>query len=519
MNAVVTTGLIMGVAAMVFEINDGTHSSYDTALSGTTGFLFVAAGAISHARRPANPIGLLIALVGVAIFMEDLKLSKTPLVFSIGGLVTSASSALIAHLAVAFPHGTLESRRERWLVASGYGTVFGCALGQVLFTGPRSSGPDDVRNVLVIRDEPGLSELFGRLLVATGTAVSLGVVVLLVYRWIAGALHQRHLLGPVLVIALVGAIASALSTTLASTHPWGSDHPLAGLLADVYRIAFCLWPLAFLLGVRRAKVAPTEMTRLLAERDGQALADLVAGDEVWRDSHSVETLNAAALLVRDNQRLTAKLEEQLAEVQASRARIVSACDAERRRFERDLHDGAQQRIVAVVLGLRMARQRLGSDVDPAISALLSTTVKELLAAVVDLRELAAGIRPAILTEAGPVAAVRALLERTPIPVDFPPAEIARMDTTRESTAYFVVTEALTNALKHARADRIRVEFHVEGDQLHIDVADNGIGGADISDGSGLRNLRDRVRALDGELTVYGAPGSGTTVSAVIPLAK
>ena len=139
--------------------------------------------------------------------------------------------------------------------------------------------------------------------------------------------------------------------------------------------------------------------------------------------------------------------------------------------------------------------------------------------VAELRELAAGIRPAVLTEAGPVAAVHTLLEQTPIPVYFPAAEIPRMDISRESTAYFVVTEALTNALKHARADQVRIEFDVEGDRLHVDVTDNGIGGADIGGGSGLRDLRDRVRALDGELTVCGAPGSGTTVSAVIPLAK
>jgi hypothetical protein len=201
---------------------------------------------------------------------------------------------------------------------------------------------------------------------------------LLVYRWIAGQLHQRHLLGPALV---------TLSTTLASVHPWRSDHPLAGLLANIYRISFCLWPRAFLIGRPPG------------------------------DSHSLKTLNAAHL-VRDNQRLTAKLEEQLGEVQAS-CRQATPSGA----VERDLHDGAQQRLVAVVLGLRMAQQRLGSDVDPTISVLLSTTAKERLAAVAELCEHVAGIRPAVLTEAGPVAAVRTLLERTPIPVHFPAAEI------------------------------------------------------------------------------------------------
>jgi signal transduction histidine kinase len=513
--AVVVSGLSMGVAAMAFKINDGSHSAYDTALSGTTGFLFVAAGAISHALRPANPTGLLIALVGFAFFTEDLQLSRTPWVFSIGLLFTAASSALIAHLVVAFPHGVLRSRGERVLVATAYAAVFGSGLGQLLFTGSRSLAAGTVPNVLVVRDIPGFDALFSQLLVVVGTAVSLGVVVLLTYRWIAGELPQRHLSTPVLAIALFGSVMSALGTALVTVRPWGAE--VAPVFMELYRLSFCLWPLAFLLGVLRAKVDSAEITRLLVERDEQALSDLVLDDEVWKGSHSLETLNAAAHLVRDNQRLTAELAEQLAEVQASRARIVSASDAERRRLERDLHDGAQQRLVALVLGLRMAQRRLTPDTDPAIRALLSTTVTELLATVTELRELAAGIRPAILSEAGPVIAVRALLERTPIEVDFPATDIPRLDATTEATVYFVVTEALTNTLKYAGADKVRIDFHLDDGRLHVDVTDNGSGGADIGGGSGLHNLRDRVRALNGELTVQSAFGSGTTVSASIPL--
>jgi signal transduction histidine kinase len=515
--AVVVSGLAMGVAAMAFKINDGSHSAYDTALSGTTGFLFVAAGAISHSRRPANPTGLLIALVGVALFTEDLQLSQTPLVFSLGLLFTAASSALTAHLVVAFPHGVLRSRWERLLVATAYVTVFGSGLGQLLFTDSKSLATGTVRNVLVVRDIPGLDELFAQLLVIVGTAVSLGVVVLLTYRWIAGELPQRHLSTPVLAIALFGAVVSALGTALETVRPWGSE--VAPVFMDLYRLSFCLWPLTFLVGVLRAKVDSAEMTRLLVERDEEALSDLVRDDQVWKNSHSLETLNAAAHLVRDNQRLTAELEEQLAEVQASRARIVSAGDAERRRIERDLHDGAQQRLVALMLGLRMAQRRLLPDTDPVIRALLSTTVSELLAAVTELRELAAGIRPAILAEAGPVAAVRALLERAPIEVDFAAADIPRLDTTTESTAYFVVTEALTNTLKYAGADKVRIDFHLDERRLLIDVTDNGIGGADIDHGSGLHSLRDRVRALSGDLTVQSGFGCGTTVSAWMPLPR
>jgi len=509
---VVGIGLVMGVTAGVFKIDDGSHSAFDTTLSETTGFLFLTAGAIAHLRRPANPTGLLIALVGVAFFLEDLKLSRTPLVYSIGLLVSSASSALTAHLVVAFPHGVLRSRWERVLVAAAYVAVFGFAVGQVLF-----ANTPQVRNVLMIRDEPALSGLFARLLMAVGAAVSLGIVVLLVYRWLAGELPQRHLLAPVLSIALFGAATSALGAAFAAVRPFGTAPTLGTVLTVAFQVSFCLWPLAFLVGVLRSEVGPAEMTRLLVERDEEALADLVAGDEVWKHTHSLETLNAAAVLVRDNQRLTAELEARLAEVQASRARIVSAGDAERRRLERDLHDGAQQRLVAVVLGLRIARRQLNGD--PATASVLDSTITELLAAVDDLRRLAAGIRPPILTEAGPIAAVRALLERTPIPVDFTAENVPRLDATTESTAYFVVTEAVTNTLKHARANKILIDFRVCDGTLRVEVTDNGAGGVDIDSGSGLRTLRDRVRALGGELTMSGATGSGTTVSATIPLAR
>jgi signal transduction histidine kinase len=351
-SAVVAAGLVLSVAAGAFKIDDGSHSAFDTALSETTGFLFLIAGAIAHLRRPANPTGLLIALVGVAFFLEDLKLSTTPPVYSIGLFLTSASSALTAHLVVAFPNGVLRSRWERLLVATAYVAVFGFAAAQVAFSGTGARGPGAIPNVLMIRNEPVLAELFARLVMVAGGAVSLGVVVLLVYRWLAGELPQRHLLVPVLCIALAGAVTSALGTAFAAVRPLGAAPALATLLTGVLQISFCLWSLAFLVGVLRSEVGATDMTRLLVERDEEALADLVAGDEVRKHTHSLETLNAAAVLVRDNQRLAAELEEQLAEVQASRARIVSAGDGERRRFERDLHDGAQQRLVAVVLSLR-----------------------------------------------------------------------------------------------------------------------------------------------------------------------
>jgi signal transduction histidine kinase len=242
----------------------------------------------------------------------------------------------------------------------------------------------------------------------------------------------------------------------------------------------------------------------------------VQDDEVWKDSRSIDALNAAAGLVLDNQRLAGELEQRLAEVRASRARLVAAGDEERRRLERDLHDGAQQRLVSVVLLLRMAGRRYGAELPTEVRALLGGAVDELQTAITELRELARGIRPAILTEAGLAAAVRSLAARIPMEVGLSVGAVPRLDAAVEATAYFVTSEALTNALKHAQTDHVDVRIEVEGTELRVEVTDAGAGGADIEGGTGLAGLRDRVQALGGELDVASGPG-GTTVRAVIPL--
>ncbi|MFC3450886.1 sensor histidine kinase [Amycolatopsis speibonae] len=504
MAGVLTAGIGLGVVATTLKIADGTHTALDTTLSTTTGFLFLLAGAVAHVRRASNPIGVLIALAGLALFAEDLQFAGNAVAHTTGLALTAASSPVIAHLVLAFPHGRLRSRWERVLAFSAYAVVFGSAVLGLLVN-------DDPKNLAAIAASPEAEQLVKRLLELVGALIGGGVVVVLLYRWLAGRLPQRRLLSPVLAIAVAGAVSTTVGSAL------GSANPASEPLLEVYRISFCLWPLAFLIGVLRARVGNAEMIRLLLERDGSGLAALVQGDEVWKDSRSIDALDAAAGLVLDNQRLAAELEERLVEVQASRARIVAAADDERRRVERDLHDGAQQRLVSVVLLLRMAERRLGDDLTPAVATLLTGTVDELQATITELRELARGLRPAILTEAGLIPAVRSLLARVPLAVDLAGADVPRLSGAVEATAYFVVSEAVTNALKHARAREVRVRIDVEEDSLRVDVHDDGTGMADLDGGSGLHGLRDRVRALGGELTVDGEPGAGTTVSAVIPL--
>jgi PAS domain S-box-containing protein len=202
------------------------------------------------------------------------------------------------------------------------------------------------------------------------------------------------------------------------------------------------------------------------------------------------------------------------EVRTSRSRIVAAADDARRRLERNLHDGAQQRLVVLLLSLRAARTRAGGD--PAQEKLLDGLIEELSGAMQELRELARGIHPAALTKRGLAAALRLVADRAPLPVELDvPAQ--RFPEHVEATAYYVITEALTNVAKYAKASSASVRVAAEDGRLLIGVADDGIGGADAVAGTGLRGLADRLAALDGTFEVESEKGAGTRVRAEIPL--
>ena len=195
--------------------------------------------------------------------------------------------------------------------------------------------------------------------------------------------------------------------------------------------------------------------------------------------------------------------------------ILAAAYEERRRIERDLHDGAQQRLVSLALQLRSAQRRLGRRSDPAVEALLASAVDELQLADDELRELARGVHPAILTEEGLAAALESLAARSPVPVELQVLE-GLMPAPVEATAYFLVSEALANVAKHAAATRAAVSVARCDDLLAIEVVDDGVGGARPVDGSGLSGLANRVEALGGRLRVESPAGGGTRIAAEIP---
>jgi signal transduction histidine kinase len=282
-----------------------------------------------------------------------------------------------------------------------------------------------------------------------------------------------------------------------------------GFVAQLIAVPFYYWAVpggVDLFGVLHVTTLPVA---LVSAAVGLALAPLAV--RLISAFATIHALVARTLLTASPD---PELSARVVDLRSSRARLVAAADAERRRLERDLHDGAQQRLVAMALQLRMARDRLARG-DDALE-LVSAAGDEAQAAIAELRDLARGIHPAVLTERGLEPALRDLANRAPVPVEVLEAPDERFPAPVEATVYFVVSEALANVAKYAGATHATVAARLEGEQVVVEIADDGVGGAQVGAGSGLRGLVDRVGALDGELTVDSPPGAGTCIRASVP---
>jgi signal transduction histidine kinase len=572
-------GVLLGTAALVFKEeqvqrlqqlpHDNAHSLAGIVLAGVAGFGFLLAGVLAHVRRRENRVGLLMVLVGVGFFAEDVQFASNAWVNSAGLLFVRASDGFLVHLVLAFPGGRLISWFERLLAGAAYAAVFVLTPVTVLFKDTRKDDVLSKPNLLLVSGNPTAYDMLVNAYEVIGAAVTVGVVAVLVRRWARAGPPLRRVLAPVFLTGLLGA-AGTLAAELSDRR-----NPVGELLGWAPRVAFCLLPLGFLAGLWRVRLGRTAVGTLLTQlrqpmsaaqlqtalaravRDpslrigywrpdveafvdgdgrplqvpeadlgnavtlvepgGRRIAVLLHDPALREDGHVLNAVTAAAELALENQRLTAEVRAQLAEVRDLAGRLVAAGDAERRRLEHDLHDGAQQQLVTVGLSLRMALDRLGRTTEGETAALLTKIAARVDAVIGELRELAHGIHPAILTNAGLMPALHALAERTPEPeVHLRTADVPRLTPAEEATGYFVAAEALANTLKHANASQVRVSVEYEEGVLRIDVTDDGSGGADIGAGSGLLGLRDRVTALGGTLSVRSAPGRGTSVSAAIP---
>jgi signal transduction histidine kinase len=246
------------------------------------------------------------------------------------------------------------------------------------------------------------------------------------------------------------------------------------------------------------------------DRDGRRLAAIIHDAALDTSPELVMAAAAASSLAIDNERLKADLQARVEELRLSRLRIIEAGDAARRRIERDLHDGAQQQLVSLALDLRLLKGRLKDPQIDELSARLATALAE-------LRELARGIHPAILTDRGLAPAIQSLADRAGLPVSAEVAVEERMPPSIEAAAYFLVAEALTNVARYAEASSAEVQVRRVGDELLVEVSDDGVGGVDPSAGSGIRGLQDRVAAVGGTLEIDSPPGHGTRLRASLPV--
>ncbi len=542
----------------------GSHADrpgLTAALGLLVGWSFVGTGVFAWWRRPGNRTGVLMAAAGFAWFATGLSAADDDAIHTIGIALDGVFVALVGHLLLAFPTGRLRATADRALVAAAYVTVTALQIPSLLFD-------EDPRNALAIRPHQELSDRLDALQYLAALALIVAGTVLLARRWGAAPAAQRRTLAPILWTggAAFTVFAVAKGVDAAGTRVDVLERTAVALLATV--------PFGFLAGLLRSRLAqaaavtdlvrrlgkapePGELRAALAaalgdpslalgywlpesrrfvdaegrtltldaaawtevELDGRRVGAMIHDPALADDPGLVRAAAAAAGLALENQRLSAELRARIDELRASRARLVEAGDAERRRLERDLHDGAQSRLVALAMQLRLARRR--AEGRPDITAMLDEASAELQESLRELRELARGIHPAILTDRGLRPALEALAARTPLPVTVEDDTADALAPPVATAVYFVAAEALTNVAKYARATQasVTVTIRPDPDRVVLEVTDDGIGGARPSAGSGLRGLADRLAALDGRLEVHSSPGAGTRVRAEIPLQR
>jgi signal transduction histidine kinase len=471
----------IGAAILILTSDHVSPRGLGVGLVLVAGWSFAGTGLYAWDRRPANNIGPLMTAVGFTWFFQGLQASNDSVVFAIGTVFGTLPYAILIHLLLSFPSGRLETRSQRLVAAAAYLTTTVLQLVWVLFTDPEKVDCGGCpQNPVLIAGHQGLADAVSAVQVSIAIVAIAATVVILLRRWRRSSAARRQALAPVALTGAAAFVVLLVQLILGEAGVSATAEDVAFIAAITI---FAFLPFAFLLGLLRSRIGRAE--------------------------------EVSTALSAENEQLTAELEAKVAELRASRARIVEAGYAERRRVERDLHDGAQQRLMALTMNLKLARRKL--DEDPGASAeLLDEALVELDAATAELRELARGIHPAVLTDRGLRAALDGLARRSPLPVEILETPGERLPAPVESATYFVIAEALTNVARYAEADAATVRVARLNGTVAVEVRDDGVGGANPAGGTGLRGLGDRVAALDGTLDVRSPAGAGTTVEARIP---
>jgi len=562
-------GVVAGAVPLGLAlVSEGGHQRWLIAVAGpVTGWAFIGTGLWLWWQRPTNALGALMVAVGFSACLASFRVSTDPVVFITGLAFISVPYAVLYHMLLAFPGGMLECAHEKWLTGVGYVSALVVHPFGLMFQDTTAQGLPD--NPLLVSAEPVLVAAIGRARASVAVILIVVLAVLLLGRWRQASRPQRRRMLPVLAtgggvlgllgvwyvanllglsgavpevleagrvagLALVpfGFVAGLLHGRVAAAgmvsdlvarfgDPFESRHSLRDALAHAFEdpsVSVAYW-LAdegrYVDLAGRAVPLPADgdgRTATIVTREGRRVAAIIHAPGV--EAERIRAAGAAVGLALENERLQAELRARLEELRASRARIVQAADEERRRIERNLHDGTQQRLTSIAMALGLAESRGATGSDAVIA--MGQARRGLATALAELRALSQGIHPAVLTTRGLTAAVEDLALGAALPVTVRSEMTGRLPEPIEAGAYYVVAEALANAVKHARASAVETTLAIGDGALMVTVADDGIGGADPASGSGLRGLRDRTVALGGTFDLSSPPGSGTRLTAVIP---
>jgi signal transduction histidine kinase len=521
---------------------------------------YVFSGLYAWSRRPDSRFGPLMVAAGFANFISTLSWTTNDLTFTFGQAFDLVPPVLFMHVFLAFPTGRLRGPLEVGLVAGAYAAAVVLQVIRMPFGG---FGPNNLLEVSANQDAALLSL---RVALLTVSAFCLaGVAVLLLRRRGRGRPVRRSR------VFIVDAFALGLVMIACLFVSASFDGPAVHQIRWATFATLCLAPVVFLGALLNARLArsavgdlvlelradpappdlrdalsralrdpslelaywlpdfgvyadldgrPVELPDLegrattLIDRDGEHIAALIHDPALEDEPELLEGVQAAAGIALENARLHAELRARLEELRGSRARIVEAAQHERQMLERNLHDGAQQRLIALSLDLSLLEGRI--DGDPEVKSGLDAARREIAASLAELREISSGLHPAVVSGHGLGVALEQLAARSPVPVQLTVEVDGRLPEPLEVAAYYVVSESLANVAKHARANTARVDVLEERDELVLEIVDDGVGGADSEHGTGLRGLADRVESLDGRLRVWTPRGGGTRVRAEIP---